>query len=202
MIRGWVINVAVLAVVMGAGIACATVDFYNDGTIQTGDLLGNVYVWNDAVVDMTGGQIQSLDIMNFGTVNFGTGGVLEGVSAWNDSTLNMAGGAISWNLDASDSSTINLTGGEVTDWLYATDDSIVNIFGYGFDFVPDAGDWNGGQLTGFWEDTTAFSIDLLDNIAIDSTYYDHIVLTEVEPIPEPMTLLTLALGFGFVRRRR
>ena len=109
----------------------------------------------------------------------------------------MSGGNIGWYLEAADSSTIDISGGMITDWLYATDRSVVNIYGYGFDYDPYGGRWNGGELTGFWMDDSPFTIELLDNVAVDSTYYDHINL-----VPEPATLSLLLLGGLAGRRRR
>jgi hypothetical protein len=96
----------------------------------------------------------------------------------------------------SDSSTVNIHGGQIADWLYATDSSVVNIYGYDFEYSPDTGSRNGGQLTGYWSDGSPFKINFLDNITFGSTYYDYVVL-----IPEPSTLLLLGLGAVMLKRK-
>jgi len=166
-------------------------------TVQESDSYSNTLVYNSATVDMTGGDILSLDLLNSSTADISGGSITQGLYAWNNSTVNMTDGTIGWNLDASDSSTVNLYGGEITDWLYATDDSVVNIYGYGFSYESEAGDWNGGQLTGYWLDDTPFTIDLLDNIVVDSTYYDHVNL-----VPEPGSLILIGAGCLFLRGKR
>ncbi|MHC4083973.1 MAG: PEP-CTERM sorting domain-containing protein [Planctomycetota bacterium] len=183
-------------ILLSASTIYGRTDFYSNGTIQNGDSFDNVYTWNNVTVDMIGGQIDSLDTFNFSVINLEGGNIVEGVYVWNDSTLNMYGGSIGWSLEVSDSGTINLLGGLITDYLYATDSSVVNIYGYGFEYNPDAGIRNGGQLTGYWLSGTPFAIDFLDNIEISSTYYDHVNL-----IPEPATLFLLALGACLLRKR-
>ena len=143
-----VICTAVLAVVFNTGIVCGAKDFYSAWTIPSGDVFYNTYTWHNAIVDMTGGTVQSLDTINFSVVNLNAGGATETVSVWNDSELNMTGDT-SWSTD---SATVNLYGGDITDWLYAANTSVVNIYGYGFNYDSDAGGWNGEQLTGFWLD--------------------------------------------------
>ena len=166
-------------------------------SVQSGDSYAHTYIWNDAELDMTGGSLQSLDMLNSSTADISGGNITEGVYAWDNSTVDISDGFIGWNLDASDLSVVNLYGGVITDWLYATDSSVVNIFGYGFNYDSEAGDWNGGQLTGFWLDDSPFTIDLLDNIDIDSTYNDHVNL-----VPEPGSLLLIGVGGLFLRRKR
>lgn len=166
-------------------------------TVEENDSYNNTLVYNSATVDMTGGDILSLDLLNSSTADISDGSITQGLLAWNDSTVNITGGTVGWGIDASDSSTVNLYGGVISDWLYATDDSVVNIYGYGFSYDSEAGGWNGGQLSGYWLDDTPFTIDLLDNIAVDSTYYDHVNL-----VPEPCSLILIGVGGVLVRRKR
>ena len=189
--------VAVLIVVIISNSAQGVINFYSDATIHNGDSFDNVYVWNNAVVDINGGQIDSLDMFNFSEVNLDAGDIAEGIYVWNESTLNMYGGNIGLSLEAADSGIVNLHGGQINDYLYATDSSVVNIYGYNFNYDPDAGGRNGGQLTGFWLDDTSFTIDILDNIAVDSTYYDHVNL-----VPEPGSLIMICGGCLFLRKRK
>jgi hypothetical protein len=72
-----------------------------------------------------------------------------------------------------------------------------HVYGYGFNYNP-----NIGRLTGFWENGTAFTIDMNPLIVDDPQYgttWSHITLHE---IPEPATLLLLGLGAVMVRRKR
>lgn len=193
---GHIYAYVILVIALFPKTAHPVTNFYSSGIIQDEDSLGNVYTWNNAVVDMTGGIIQSLDALNYSTFNLEAGVISEGAYIWNESTLNMYDGNIGWSLEISDSGTANLYGGFINYYLYATGVSIVNIHGYGFNYDPDSGEWNGGQLSGFWLNGSPFSIDLLDNI--DSTFYNHVVLYE---IPEPASLLLFGLGAIITKKR-
>jgi len=193
-----------------------TIAFYSDGVIQNGDEYSYVSVYNDAIVDMTGGTVTiQLGAYDSSTVNI-SGGVLNGVftsgesvdstlnlsgsmqadevEIWGSGTLNMLGGTIG---SVEIHNVANLYGGTISDYLLAT--STVNIYGYDFEYDPLAGNYQGGQLTGFWLDDTPFSIDLyyqdIPGAPIIDTW-SHIVL-----IPEPTTILLLAIG-GIILRKR
>jgi len=185
-----------LVLLIHADVLMARTNFYSSGVIDSGFAYDSVYTWNNAVVDMNGAEIQSLDTFNYSVVNINSGKVNEGLSAWNYSTVNIFNDEISWFLEAHDSSEINIYGGSISDWLYAADSSVVNIYGYGFIYDPLTGSKNGGQLRGYWLSGQSFTIDLLDNIEFGSTYYDHINL-----IPEPCTISLLALGGVALRLR-
>ena len=192
------------------------IDFYTDGVIQEGDEYRYVGVYNNAKVDMTGGiVIVQLGAYDSSTVNI-SGGVLngvftsgastastlnlsgsmqaDGVRIWGSGTLNMFGGTIgSVQID----NIANLYGGIISDYLLAT--STVNIYGYNFQYNPLAGDYRGGQLTGFWMNDTPFSMDLYYDDTPGGGLVDtwsHIVL-----IPEPATLLLLGLGVLMLKKR-
>jgi hypothetical protein len=193
----------------------AITNFYDDAVIQEGDVYDYVHVYNDAIIDISGGIVTALGAYDSSTINL-SGGVLDSLSATEYSTINLSGdtqigglgnydsgitnmyGGTVGSMKVGSSNPVNLHGGVISDYLKAV--STVNIYGYGFEYDPLAGDYRGGQLTGFWLDDTPFSIDLFgdpggpSSAPIDT--YSHIVL-----IPEPATILLLGLGGLFLRKR-
>jgi hypothetical protein len=215
------IHTILILMLLSPALCQATiVAFYTDGVIQDGDVYDYVSVYNNAKVDMTGGTVTTqLKAYDSSTVNI-SGGVLHNTSTSyeSSSTLNLSGNMQSdavyiWDLgtlnmfdgtigSVQNHSIANLYGGTISDYLLATArvgiTCTVNIYGYGFEYNPLAGDYRGGQLTGFWMNDTPFSIDLYYSDTpggpiIDT--YAHIVL-----IPEPSTLLLLGLGVLMQRR--
>jgi len=203
--------------------------FYEDGTIQEGEIYSYVGVYDDATVDMTGGEVTwGLTAYDTSTVNI-SGGFVQALGG--DSTkINISGTMEGDTFRIIRSSSVNMSGGTfdimevgtlggaylyngvISDYLLAV--STVDIYGYGFQYNPLAGDYRGGQLTGFWMDDTPFSIDLyaVYNPPYGGTIdtWSHISLHE---IPEPCTLALLAFGaiirlrmgkkqWGSVRQRR
>jgi len=82
-------------------------------------------------------------------------------------------------------------GGLVTDSLNAWDSATVNIFGYDLVKTSSGGAYGYGQVYGYWFDDTPFTI----NLSTAETY-SHITL-----IPEPTSLLLLALGGLLLKRK-
>jgi len=190
----------------------ANVFIYNDGTIVNmlgGDVDG-IATYDSSMVNVTGGFVSTLDALEFSIANI-SGGTVGGVMTWDyaitnlydggsvfslsargqSGVVNMAGGITEY-LRAGESGIINLYGGVVTNCLDTWDSATVNIYGYGFNYDPSAGGWDGGQLTGFWLDDSSFAIDLYD-----PDTYEHINL-----VPEPCSLILLAFGsLAMIRKR-
>ena len=111
------------------------VDFYIDDVIESGDNYEVVNVWNDAIVDMSGGYLARLRTHDFSTINIYDGNVHQGISSLHSSTVNIYGGILTLDyLDILYSSTLNVYGGG----LYVgnspgfSEASTVNIYGYDF----------------------------------------------------------------------
>jgi hypothetical protein len=185
---------------------------YNDDTIadMLGGLVDGIGTYDASMVNVIDGSVNTLEGHEFSTANISGGGVYS-VFTWDHAktnlsdggsitslgaggafgTVNMTGGITEY-LRVGDSGSINLHGGIVSEYLNAWDFATVNIYGYGFNYDPSAGNWNGGQLTGFYLDDTTFTIDLYD-----AQTYNHINL-----IPEPATFLLMSLGSLILIRHR
>jgi hypothetical protein len=212
--RGKIHNILIFLFLSPALCHATTIAFYTDGVIQEGDVYDYVSVYNNAKVDMSGGIVSEIfTAYSSSTINI-SGGIINILDSWDASILtlvgnpqinelgvsfsgraNIFGGTINF-LKVGSSNPVNLYGGIISDYLRAT--STVNIYGYGFQYDPLAGDYQGGQLTGFWLDDTPFSIDLYYNykqggLLIDT--YSHIVL-----IPEPATIFLIGLGVLMQRK--
>jgi hypothetical protein len=136
-----------------------------------------------------------LDSFDSSTLNLSGNPQINDIGVYFSGTVNMFGGTIgSVQID----NIANLYGGIISDYLLAT--STVNIYGYNFQYNPLAGDYRGGQLTGFWMNDTPFSIDLyaVYNPPYGGTIdtWSHVVL-----IPEPATILLLGLGVLMLKKR-
>jgi hypothetical protein len=156
----------------------AYISFSSNGVIQDGDSYEGVFVYgNNTIVEVKGGNIGKLFSYNRSTVNI-KGGHVTNAQSYDQSTINISGGTVRVSNTGEAGSTINITGG--TFWniesgsgnlnmsgglieglgiFAATGDGKINIYGYGFEYQPMPGQYD-GRLTGFWQDGTPFSIDL------------------------------------------
>ena len=188
--------------------------FTSDGVIQDGDDYNLVDVYGDTtIVDMIGGEVallwtydQSIVNISGGLVAYAqtndqsiiniSGGLVHEPRAWYDSIINVTGGEC-WNVEVGGGQ-FDISGGQITGkGIYApSTGSVVNVYGYGFAYDPFAGG-NDGQLTGFWRDTSPFSIDFYHpGTAPTVNSYDAVVLHEVTPIPAPDAVLLGSLGLS------
>jgi len=163
--------------------------------------------YDSSVLNFTGGTISILDAHDFCTINV-SGGYIHSPMAWDYSTININGafnaveviaapaGIVNvmggtMKVIAGEGGVINLYGGTVTDSIHAVG-GWVNVFGYDLEKSFTGGKYGYGYVSGFWNDETAFTIDLYGHGA-----YNHINL-----IPEPGSLVLFALGTLLIKRKQ
>ena len=158
-------------------------------TIITGDDYGNIAVYNDAELTVTGGHASHISSYDSSIVNiqdYLSAGLSIDLNG--QSTINVYGGFINGiGIGSATSATLNLYGGNIDYIGYPeTDTFTINIYGYDFNY-------SGGFLTGKWLDGTDFSI-----LVRNSVYPND----NINLIPEPTTLAILGLGFLCFRTNR
>ena len=101
----------ILLILIGVPLCHATtVDFYTDGTINSGDLYDIANVWDTATVEVYGGLVGQLINHDSGTINFYAGTVTS-VSLQNTSTFNLDGTLTCNDFGIGHSSIFNINGG-------------------------------------------------------------------------------------------
>jgi hypothetical protein len=139
--------------------------------IVDGDVYGEVFLQNDASVDVFGGTILQLKTLDL-------------------STTNIFGGEMDW-LFTFDNSVVNIYGGTL-DCLGAFTDSMVYLYAYDvtYHFI-------GGLENRPWAEGTYY----IDNTSFSFTLYDEYSYSHVVVIPEPISFLLFGFGALFLRKR-
>ena len=188
-------SLIVISLLLFAPYAFATV--YNIGP---GDDFGNLILVDYDTLLMTGGGGHSLVLSSWsnGTIEDTDplidpydGGIWD-LATYSYSELTINDGEF-YEVGAHGESLIYLHGGQILGSLTIFDSTAwVHIYGYGFNNDP----FGGSPLTGFWADDTPFSINLVDDTI---PTYNQIVF---HIVPEPATLLILALGGLLIRKKK
>jgi len=185
------------------------VDIFGDDTIvdMSGGSVDYISTFDSSTLNMIGGRAE-MGAFDTSTINIFSGN-LSGAVAWDNAEVNlfdcdysldlsvggsgianMTGGTVEY-LSAGGSGIINLFAGLVTDSLNAWDSAAVNVYGYDLSKTITGGVYGYGQMSGFWLDDTAFTIDFST-----AETYSHINL-----VPEPGTLILMGLGMMIMKRR-
>lgn len=197
---------------LGAGNARAT-----DYLIEDGDFFSTIALFDDDTLLMTGGNGETLTLGDYAIANIENTDLPIGITdiiSGGYGILNIFGGGIG-NIQAINESVINMNNGSVNSlgmysqsmsYLYggsigtlASDQPLgyplpqnwIHFYCLEYDY-----DTNINLLTGLWEDSSAFNIQLED-IGIYPTYD----LIEFHIIPEPATIMLLGLGGGVIVSR-
>jgi hypothetical protein len=141
---------------------------------------------------LSNAQVSFLDAFDQTHINV-LGGEINWLTLHNEATANISGGKISW-INAYDNSFAKLTGLDDLSWLvFHGADSRVEVVGNNISY-------SNGHLSGVWANGVPFSFWAVRDYITSSTIPSNIVISSV---PEPSTLLFLAVGFplAFIRAR-
>ena len=186
------------------------VDIYNDDTVvdMSGGSVDYISTFDSSTLNMSGG-LAEVGAFETSTINISGGSLFSGANAYDGGTVNlldcdysidlrvyesgtgnMFGGTVEY-LIAGDFGTLDLYGGVVTDSLGAWESSIVNVYGYDLDKTTIGGIYGYGQVSGFFMDDSAFTIDF----STPQTY------SHVNLVPESGTLILLGFGVIIMKRK-
>ena len=159
-------------------------------SIGSGDFYDEVNIYNDASVDMGGGQVVNLWTYNTSDFLITDGTISGGMQINNTSLITIQGGSID-SLVVNDSATVNISGGNIAHQLGINSDAEVNyhVLDYEFDDQVDIG----GIFSGHWENDSAFSIEFRTQESWETV---NVIL-----VPEPLTSSLLLMWLFFIRRK-
>lgn len=155
-------------------------------TIGVGDDYHNIYIYDNALVTMDGGQVFEINSLQAQDLSINAGEV-SSIYSKGSSVINVNNGNINF-IEANDSSIVNLRGGNIGS-IHTRLSGIFHVWGYDLTITPDY------HLTGTWESQEDFDI----YITRWPSTLPSIVLHE---IPEPATLLLFFLGGVAIRCKR
>jgi hypothetical protein len=174
---------------MTDGHADGRADDYSTANISGGTFTG-FHSWGHGTINLDGmASGHYLTAYSFGILNI-NGGIVDYATGYDESTINFFGQLE--NIVVCDSSIANLHKGSISDYIGACDSSIINVFGYDLHKTFTGGAYNHGQITGFWDDDSAFTVDIYD-----METHSHIVL-----IPEPLSFFLFGAGSLFLSRKK
>ena len=163
-------------------------------SIQSGDSYGNVNIYTTSTepttVNMTGGSIDTCNVYDTSVLSL-EGGSITALKTYNNSSVYIDSDAsTSFELYNGSSAHLSSSSSSVSVLIY--DQAKLNIYGRNLDYNELM---SPNIITGQWENGEAFTIYLRNIFSYDSS---QIILHE---IPEPVSLLFLATGTLFFKRR-
>jgi hypothetical protein len=176
---------------MTGGSVTDQMNIYTASTLNmSGGLVGGLAASEESTVNISGGSISMLSLYNNATATLSQNASIYTVGVGYSSIFNMNGGTITY-LGAGENSTLNLWGGVILGSLGATSlSATINVFGYNLAKTASGGTLGDGQVSGFWQNGTPFTINLHNS----DTY------ACINLIPEPTTFLLLGIGAFLLRK--
>ena len=165
----------ILIFCFGSSIAMADLTFESGYNVfdETDGYHSEVFVINDAHLDVFGGEIGTL------------------LGFWGSSTGNIYDGQINW-LWMDDNAVVNVYGGAFDVFALHTQSISVYLLAFDVTYHPD-----GGLNDLPWFEGTYY----LDQSSFSITFEDAECVPLVTIVPEPATVLLLAFGGLFLRRK-
>jgi hypothetical protein len=175
-------------------------------TNMTGGKILTLVTYDYSTANISSGSIYYCHSVNHSIVNFSGDASVLGMLASEDSTLNLCEGYISDDISIRNNGMLNfyggsvpivsvtnfgvmeLRGGVIENWIGAWEYSAINIYGHDLVKTNYGGAYGLGQVYGFWDDGTPFSINLYG-----TETYLHINLIEIVDVnvqihPETLNL--------------
>ena len=157
----------------------------NDG----GETTGSLFVYEDGLLNITGGMVRSGIAAHAGSeVNVSGGEVASDVNAYPGSIVNISGGGLAGRFEAFSGSNVTLSGGTVGRWFLATEGSNVELIGS--EFRLNGSEFTGDRIwlnysdvfTGTLADGSAF---IFSTLAPDNL--EGVTITQVPILPPDLT---------------
>jgi len=174
-------------VIFDAGIAVHNAATFN----FSGGSPGGIGAYDQSTVNITGGSVPTVGAGNNAVVNISNDASVFNVGAGGFGIFNIYGGSIG-QLIANENSIVNLMGGTVTTYIGAELSATINVFGHDLAKTNTGGTYGYGQVTGYWQDNSPFTINLAGSGAYSVTNL----------IPEPATFLLLGMGAFLLRKSK
>ncbi len=168
----WLKNDAILNL-QGGSIQSLGMEDTSTLNMSDGDITAGVTVWHSSLVNVYGGNINSISAENFSKINI-YGGAIEMVVMGYSSATTISGGQID----------CITTGSIIESGVRAT--LICDI---------DSVEVSGNILSGRWLDNSTFDIELKD-------FYGNSPINHIQFVPEPAGIGLVCVGFLYLRKRR
>jgi hypothetical protein len=149
-----------------------------------------VWVINDAHLDVLGGSMWKLELMNYATANIYSGDI--DLLALNHNTFaNIYSSDMNF-LAIQDSTVVNIHGG-ILNYFAAAESSLAYLYAYDVTYHPTGGLSGEGWIEGIY---------ISNDIPFSFSFYNDVSYPHINIIPEPSTLILFGLCFLVLRRKK
>jgi hypothetical protein len=186
--------ITILIILIFSGISSVQADLIvlTEGyhILEVGEGHEYVEIYNNVILDISGGGAQYIWAYNTSIINFYSGGVGY-IFAVDNVIANIYGGNGS-NLFAYDNSVINLYNSDSWNHFRSTQNAVLNLYAKDIIYYPYE-NVSGGELKGRY---------LLNNHPFTLVVEDDNSLSHIIIVPEPSTLFLLGIGCLLLRRKK